>query len=287
MRRVAFDRWWRAPGGARAGGGPAAGRPSLAPAQRAERRARPPGPRRHARARSSSPSSARSTTPIWWTTASAPTPGRCTTTGSSTARRAAARPVLTAIPSAPGRTTACTPHCCRADRVIAALGTRGGRAGRGWAWRRLASAASRSGWMPTYIRAVPDPPGPGRAARPGGARRPAPFVLFIGQLKIRKGYDVLARAMPLVSGAPAPAARFVFAGQNPAQAAELERHLRGQRQPRRRCLLGPVSEGAKVRLLRRAACWSTPRATNRRPAAARSDGRRLPGDPTDMPVVRE
>lgn len=137
-----------------------------------------------------------------------------------------------------------------------------------------------------YIRGIPTAPAPGAPPDPPvpGA---APLVLFIGQLKIRKGYDLLARAMPLVRAA-CPAARFVFAGQNPAQAAELEAICAANGSRDALLLLGPVSEGAKVRLLRRAACLVYPtryESFGLPPLEAMVAG--CPVVSTDLPVVRE
>jgi glycosyltransferase involved in cell wall biosynthesis len=56
--------------------------------------------------------------------------------------------------------------------------------------------------------------------RPAGTLR----VLFLGQLKYRKGFDLLARAIPRVA-ARVPQARFVFAGHSPIHRAELFRLL--------------------------------------------------------------
>lgn len=86
---------------------------------------------------------------------------------------------------------------------------------------------------------------------------PAPHVLFLGQLKERKGYDTLAHAMPIVLKS-CPTATFLFAGQNPARAEDLlsiclengsEAHL---------ALLGKVSEEDKVRLMRQSDCLVYP-----------------------------
>jgi glycogen synthase len=137
-----------------------------------------------------------------------------------------------------------------------------------------------------YIRAIPAAPAPGEEPDPEipGA---GPIVLFIGQLKIRKGYDLLARAMPLVL-AGAPDARFVFAGQNPAQAAELEAICAANGSRGALVLLGPVSEAAKVRLLRRAACLVYPtryESFGLPPLEAMVAG--CPVVSTNLPVVRE
>jgi glycosyltransferase involved in cell wall biosynthesis len=90
-----------------------------------------------------------------------------------------------------------------------------------------------------------------------GPQSSAPTVLFIGQLVPRKGFDLLARAMPLVLR-QVPQARFVFVG----------RHQRGEDELRRMAsdlgvlgsleLRGWVDEAEKVRLLRRAAVVAAP-----------------------------
>jgi len=49
-----------------------------------------------------------------------------------------------------------------------------------------------------------------------------PQILYLGQLKYRKGFDLLARAMPLIVK-KFPQARFVFAGHSPVHQAELLR----------------------------------------------------------------
>jgi glycosyltransferase involved in cell wall biosynthesis len=137
-----------------------------------------------------------------------------------------------------------------------------------------------------YIRGIPAVPAAGEPPDPV-VPGDGPFVLFIGQLKIRKGYDVLARAMPIVL-ATCPGTRFVFAGQNPAQAAELEAICAANGSREALVLLGPVSEGAKVRLLRRAACLVYPtryESFGLPPLEAMVAG--CPVISTDLPVVRE
>ncbi|HUS13829.1 MAG TPA: glycosyltransferase family 4 protein [Chloroflexia bacterium] len=136
-----------------------------------------------------------------------------------------------------------------------------------------------------YILGISAQPVPGEELDP--AVPDGPLVLFIGQLKIRKGYDLLARAMPAVLAA-VPAARFVFAGQNPAQAAELEAICAENGSRSALVLLGPVSEAAKVRLLRRAACLVYPtryESFGLPPLEAMVAG--CPVVSTDIPVVRE
>jgi glycosyltransferase involved in cell wall biosynthesis len=88
--------------------------------------------------------------------------------------------------------------------------------------------------------------------------------------------------------AGAPDARFVFAGQNPAQAAELEAICAANGSRAALILLGPVSEAAKVRLLRRAACLVYPtryESFGLPPLEAMVAG--CPVVSTDLPVVRE
>jgi glycosyltransferase involved in cell wall biosynthesis len=139
-----------------------------------------------------------------------------------------------------------------------------------------------------YIRAIPDAPGPDEPPDPVLPVPPdAPLVLFIGQLKIRKGYDLLAEAMPRVLAA-CPQARFIFAGQNPKQAQELEAICAANGSRAALVLLGPISEGAKVRLLRRAACLVYPtryESFGLPPLEAMVAG--CPVVSTDIPVVRE
>ena len=137
-----------------------------------------------------------------------------------------------------------------------------------------------------FIRGIPDAPAadePPDPVVPGTG----PLVLFIGQLKIRKGYDLLAGAMPLVRAA-CPAVRFVFAGQNPAQAAALVDLCAANGSRDALVLLGPVSEAAKVRLLRRAACLVYPtryESFGLPPLEAMVAG--CPVVATDIPVVRD
>jgi glycosyltransferase involved in cell wall biosynthesis len=137
-----------------------------------------------------------------------------------------------------------------------------------------------------FIRAVPAAPAPGDPPDPV-VPGTGPLVLFIGQLKIRKGYDILARAMPLVLAA-CPSARFVFAGQNPAQATALEALCAANGSRDALILLGPIGEAAKVRLLRRAACLVYPtryESFGLPPLEALVAG--CPVVATDIPVVRD
>lgn len=85
----------------------------------------------------------------------------------------------------------------------------------------------------------------------------APRVLFLGQLKERKGYDTLAHAMPLVLEA-CPTTTFLFAGQNPARAEHLLSICRANGSIDRLALLGKVSEQDKVNLMRTVDCLVYP-----------------------------
>ncbi|HMA36348.1 MAG TPA: glycosyltransferase family 4 protein, partial [Chloroflexia bacterium] len=173
----------------------------------------------------------------------------------------------------------------RADRVIALSDQEAGiLAQMGIAPERIRRIPL---WVDAaYIRGIPATPAPGEPTDPE-VPGTGPLVLFIGQLKIRKGYDLLAAAMPAVLAA-CPDARFVFAGQNPAQAAALEAICLANGSRGALHLLGPVSEAAKVRLLRRAACLVYPtryESFGLPPLEAMVAG--CPVVATDIPVVRE
>ncbi|MGA7731084.1 MAG: glycosyltransferase family 4 protein [Chloroflexia bacterium] len=101
-----------------------------------------------------------------------------------------------------------------------------------------------------YIRSIPY--GPSLAQE-----YPPPHVLFLGQLKERKGYDTLAQAMPLVLK-KCPTATFLFAGQNPARAEHLLAICRENGSDGHLALLGRVSEEEKVRLMRGSDCLVYP-----------------------------
>jgi glycosyltransferase involved in cell wall biosynthesis len=85
----------------------------------------------------------------------------------------------------------------------------------------------------------------------------SPHVLFLGQLKERKGYDTLAHAMPLVLE-KCPTTIFLFAGQNPARSGHLEAICRENGSFSSLVLLGKVDEESKVRLMRSADCLVYP-----------------------------
>lgn len=82
-------------------------------------------------------------------------------------------------------------------------------------------------------------------------RLSSPTILFIGQLVPRKGYDVLARAMPAVVRR-FPEASFVFVSHNRQDEAELRRLVAEGGVEANLDLRGSVSEEEKVRLLRAA-----------------------------------
>ena len=86
---------------------------------------------------------------------------------------------------------------------------------------------------------------------------PSPHILFLGQLKERKGYDTLAHAMPIVLQT-CPTATFLFAGQNPARAEDLISICRENGSESHLALLGKVSEEDKVRLMRQSECLVYP-----------------------------
>ncbi|MEJ5346565.1 MAG: glycosyltransferase family 4 protein [Chloroflexus sp.] len=91
---------------------------------------------------------------------------------------------------------------------------------------------------------------------PPVALRP-PLVLFIGQLVPRKGYDLLARAIPLVLRA-VPTARFVFVSHNRAGEADLRHIVENSGVASHLEIVGPVSESEKIRLLHDAAVVAVP-----------------------------
>jgi glycosyltransferase involved in cell wall biosynthesis len=95
-----------------------------------------------------------------------------------------------------------------------------------------------------------------RTTPPPVANRP-PLALFIGQLVPRKGYDLLARAIPAVLKAT-PEARFVFVGHNRSGEAELRRIAAESGVADRLEIVGRVSETEKIRLLHQAAVLAAP-----------------------------
>jgi glycosyltransferase involved in cell wall biosynthesis len=86
---------------------------------------------------------------------------------------------------------------------------------------------------------------------------PSPHLLFLGQLKERKGYDTLANAMPQVLER-FPTASFLFAGQNPANAEHLIEICQANGTKSSLVLLGRLGEEDKVRLMRSSDCLIYP-----------------------------
>lgn len=76
---------------------------------------------------------------------------------------------------------------------------------------------------------------------------PRPVILFVGQFKYRKGFDVLARAMPLVLE-QYPQATFLFVGHSPIHRRELELIAQKDGTSDHLVILEKVSEEDKVRL---------------------------------------
>lgn len=83
------------------------------------------------------------------------------------------------------------------------------------------------------------------------ARADCPTVLFLGQVKYRKGWDVLMRAIPHVI-ARIPEAQFVFAGHTGRDRADFDALIAELGIADAIRALGRVSESEKVRLLRSA-----------------------------------
>ncbi|MGN6676119.1 MAG: glycosyltransferase family 4 protein [Thermomicrobiales bacterium] len=116
---------------------------------------------------------------------------------------------------------------------------------------------------------------------------PRPLLLYVGQLKYRKGFDLLARAMPAVL-ARYPTASFAFASHNPSQRAALEEIAREQGTADHLHFLGRPDPAELQRLYRAADALVFP---------SRYEGFGLPpleamaaGCPvitTDVPVVNE
>jgi len=150
---------------------------------------------------------------------------------------------------------------------------------------RLGTESRRIGRIPLwidvpYIEAVPF--GPSIASE-----YPSPHVLFLGQLKERKGYDTLAEAMPQVLER-CPSTTFLFAGQNPANATHLTEICARNGTLDHMVLLGKVSEEDKVRLMRSADCLVYPtryESFGLPPLEAMAAG--CPVVATDIPVVNE
>jgi glycogen synthase len=84
-----------------------------------------------------------------------------------------------------------------------------------------------------------------------------PVILFVGQFKYRKGFDVLARAMPLVLE-HFPQATFLFVGHSPIHRRELEMIARKDGTSDHLIILERVSEEAKVQLFNSADVYVLP-----------------------------
>jgi glycosyltransferase involved in cell wall biosynthesis len=115
----------------------------------------------------------------------------------------------------------------------------------------------------------------------------SPHLLFLGQLKERKGYDTLAHAMPQVLERY-PTASFLFAGQNPANAEHLIEICHDNGSEGSLVLLGKVSEEDKVRLMRSSDCLIYPtryESFGLPPLEAMAAG--CPVIASDLPVVSE
>lgn len=95
------------------------------------------------------------------------------------------------------------------------------------------------------------------AARPPEPDYPRPLILFIGQLVPRKGFDVLARAMPAVVRR-FPDASFVFVSHNHQDEPELRRLAAAGGVERHLHVLASVDEPAKIALLRAADVVAAP-----------------------------
>lgn len=79
-----------------------------------------------------------------------------------------------------------------------------------------------------------------------------PLVLYLGQLKYRKGFDLLAKAIPAILEG-CPDAHFVFTTHSPIHETELIRIAESANARDRLILLHSVSEAEKAALFRRAA----------------------------------
>ena len=81
------------------------------------------------------------------------------------------------------------------------------------------------------------------------ARSEDPTVLFLGQMKYRKGWDVLLRAIPAVLGA-IPNVRFIFAGHTGRDRTDFDALVQELGIAAALATPGRVSEAEKIRLLR-------------------------------------
>jgi len=89
------------------------------------------------------------------------------------------------------------------------------------------------------------------------ARTATPTVLFLGQTKYRKGWDVLVRAIPAVR-ACVPDAAFIFAGHTDRDRSDFDRLVAELNVRAAIQAVGRVSEEEKIRLLRSAWALALP-----------------------------
>jgi glycosyltransferase involved in cell wall biosynthesis len=120
-----------------------------------------------------------------------------------------------------------------------------------------AGLLARVGVLPERISVLPNAVELTRFQEQQEVQRTNDTVLFIGQLVPRKGYDLLACAVPLVLR-EVPEARFVFVGRQPQGEEQLRRILAELDVTDRVELRGWVDEAEKVRLLRAAAVVAAP-----------------------------
>ena len=116
---------------------------------------------------------------------------------------------------------------------------------------------------------------------------PRPILLYVGQLKFRKGFDLLAQAMPLVRERY-PTASFVFVGHSPRQQADLEAIARQNGTTEALHLLGRPDPAELQRLYRAADALVFPsryEGFGLPPLEAMAAG--CPTITTDVPVVNE
>jgi glycosyltransferase involved in cell wall biosynthesis len=116
---------------------------------------------------------------------------------------------------------------------------------------------------------------------------PRPLILFVGQFKYRKGFDVLAHAMPFVLE-KIPTATFLFVGHSPIHRRELEAITRENGTSEHLKILSRVSEEDKVRLYNTADVMTLPtryEGFGLPPLEAMASG--CPVVASDIPVVDE
>jgi glycosyltransferase involved in cell wall biosynthesis len=122
---------------------------------------------------------------------------------------------------------------------------------------------------------------------PAALGLPHPILLYVGQFIYRKGFDLLARAMPAVL-ARYPTAQFVFVGHNPSQQPALEEIVRADGTAAHLHLLGRPDPAELNRLYRAADALVLPtryEGFGLGPLEAMAAG--CPVITTDVPVVNE